>query len=210
MAEIPVERKSGLPWWVWLLGLLALLLLLSSLLRSCNNGVAVVNNNDNTNTVTRTTTTTTSTNANSNAGSVLNGNTTVTRGDALTDISSFLSSSNRASFIGRGAQLNNVRVQRVLSDRAFTVGPSNGQEMYVVLDNSLNEGGSERKFRIEEGQMLTLAGTMEKPPTAEINAEQRKPGDIKLNPAEASEMKRQQVYLHANKIQNGAVVEGSK
>jgi hypothetical protein len=36
MAEIPVERKGGVPWWVWLLGALLLLALLALLSRGCD------------------------------------------------------------------------------------------------------------------------------------------------------------------------------
>lgn len=216
MAEIPIERKGGLPWWAWLLGLLALLLLIIFMMRGCDDRAVGVNDNNNAN---GNRTSSGAMNANNANVSGASGNANAQVGGAgsananaqgsaqvnvvggpLTDIASFVSASDKASFVGRNAQLTGVEVQRVLSDRAFTVGPNRGQELYVILDDSLNSGGAEKRVAVKAGQKLTLSGPLTKPPTGEIAAEQNKPGALKLSAAEASEMKQQQVYLHANQL----------
>ncbi len=212
MAEIPIERKGGIPWWAWLLGLLALLLLLILLMRGCNDRAVVVNDNNNSNANRVASNANANANANlnnANTGAGTSGNMNANgsnpaqvnvNGGPLTDLATFVSATDRASFIGRSAQLTGVEVQRVLSDRAFTVGPRRGQELYVILDDRLNSGGAEKKVVVKPGQKLTLSGSLVKPPSGEIAAEQNKPGALKLNPAEASEMKQQQVYLHADQL----------
>ncbi len=206
MAEIPIERKGGIPWWAWLLGLLALLLLLILLMRGCNDGAVVVNDNNANRAASNANTNANLNNANTGAGMSGNANANANsaqvnvNGGPLTDIATFVSATDRASFIGRSAQLTGVEVQRVLSDRAFTVGPRRGQEMYVILDDRLNSGGAEKKVVVKPGQKLTLSGSLVKPPSGEIAEEQNKPGALKLNPAEASEMKQQQDYLHADQL----------
>ena len=205
MADIPIERKGGIPWWAWLLGLLALLLLLAFLMRGCTDRGAVVetNNNDNraiVNTNGNDNARSTSANLNSNQTSDGSGQVKVSNGP-MTDVTSFALASDKGSYVGRQAQLTGVEVQRVVSDRAFTVGAKRGEELYVLLDDSLNAGGAEHKVVVKPGQRLTLAGPLEKPAgSAEVKEEQNKPGAHKLNPAEAAEMKNQQAYLHANQI----------
>ena len=224
MAGIPIERKGGIPWWAWLLGLLALLLLFGLLMRGCGDRAVVGNDNDangnraaygggaNANNSNRTASgdgvnssnlNGAAGNANAAGGTNTNGQNSAqvnVEGGPLTDIARFVSATDKASFVGRSAQLTGVEVQRVLSDRAFTVGPRRGQELYVILDDKLNAGAAEKKVAVKPGQKLTLSGPLTKPPTGEIAAEQNKPGALKLSAAEASEMKQQQVYLHADQL----------
>lgn len=215
MAEIPIKRKGGIPWWVWLLGLLALLLLLILMMRGCDDRAVGVNDNNNNANGNRAASGTTNANnanltgaaGNANAGGASGANANgqnsaqvnVT-GGPLTDLATFASATDKATYAGRNAQLTGVEVQRVLSDRAFTVGPRRGQELFVILDDRLNAGGAEKKVAVKAGQKLTLSGPLRKPPTGEIAEEQNKPGALKLSAAEASEMKQQQVYLHADQL----------
>lgn len=204
VAEIPVERKSAIPWWAWFLLALLLLALVALGLSRCGAERAGLNSGTNQSAAgagNRNGATSGSA-AGSNASTPVATNTSSAGGTAgnasgaVTDISAYLSASDKGSLAGRGADFGSVMVQRVLSDRAFTVGPSRDQELFVMLDNSLNEGAAEKQVQIKEGQRLTLAGTFEKPPTAET-AQERYRG---LSASEAAEMKAREIYVHANRV----------
>lgn len=219
MAEIPVERKKGgFPW--WLIPLLLLLLLIPLLLlfgRGCNDraGVAVNANNGNANRSTAATTTTnangstansttvgtTTANANTTSGtanSAASGaNTSTTGGATVTDVNMFGGTSDKLSLAGRSANLQNVRVERVLSDHVFTVKSGSG-EMFVYLDESQDTGGgNEKAVKIKPGQELNLTGDFRRVPSAETENEKTEKKDGALTAKEYQQMKGQQVYLHA-------------
>lgn len=184
MAEIPVQRKSGLPWWIWplaILGLLGLLWLAFGRDRD-----------DDRETRANATPTPALAVVTSSPAPGLVSTTGAAAGGALNDVNAYVTANDKAAFIGRQAQLGNVRVLRVLSDRAFTVGATRGQEMFAMLDESLdNAGGKEQRVAIKEGQALSLSGTIERPPDAET-AKERWRG---LNAKEAAELKNQTSYL---------------
>lgn len=183
MAEIPVERKKSFPWWLPLLALLGIL------------GLWLLLRNRDGDDTSRTTAPTVTPAITSAPTAAINA---ATAGSALlTDVATFTGASNKASLIGRQAQLDRVQVQRVLSDRAFTVGPSRGQEMFALLDEGLDTaGGNEQRVAVKVGQWLTLRGLVEKPWDAEV-AKERKRG---LNAAESAEMKNQTAYLLVKQI----------
>lgn len=220
MAEIPVERKSGgVPWWVWLLGALALLGLLALLARGCDDRGAVVNTNSNANsninanrnvnavTTTTNTNVNATTNANANTGvSQQNGNSSIdvantgsATGANVTDVNIFGNTQDQASLVGRRAELTNVKVNRVLSDKVFTVTSGKG-EMFVMLDDNLDTaGGKEQQIKARPGQVVNLGGSFRNVPTGET-ASERQGGD--LNSKEYAQMKGQRVYLHATSVKN--------
>jgi hypothetical protein len=224
MAEIPVERKEGssFPWW-----LIPLLLLLSllSLLYFCRNNTAVDNTNRNDNAyrganvdvrangniIGGTTTTTTNT---GNTAVVMNGNnggannmtgsasgsgstTNINRGAVIKDVNEFGSASDKTALVGRGLFVNGVRVERLISDKVFTVKSGSG-EMFVMLDESLDSGGGkEKQIKPRRGQMINLGGEFRNVPTGEVKEETQGGG---LNKNEYAQMKGQNVYLHANSL----------
>jgi hypothetical protein len=207
MAEIPVERKQGgIPWWIPLLLLLLLIPVLFFLFRGCNAApVANVNTNGNTNRIVN------MTNAN-NVGAATNVNTGMNSSNAntptisvdnkgtaagakITDIAA-LAGNDRNSFVGRGADLSGVKVNRVLSDRVFTV-TAGSNEMFMMLDDKLNAGGKEQQIRIKSGQTLNLDGEFRNVPTGEVKNEVQ---NRDLNSKEYAQMKGQQVYLHVNSV----------
>lgn len=206
MAEIPVERKGGgIPWWVWLLGALLLLLLLGLLSRGCNDpndnaananaNTANLNANANTNANLNT-----NTNANANARIATQGVGAAT-GERVTDVNIFGSTADKQSLAGRRVDVQNVRVNRVLSDRVFTVTSGSG-EMFVLLDDKLDSpGGKESQIRAKEGQLVNLGGTFQAIParSQEVN-DDRRDGD--LNAREFRQMSGQQIYLHATEARN--------
>lgn len=219
MAEIPVERKekSSFPWWLIPLALLGLLALFF-LMRGCNNPTVVDNTNNtnriNTNTnrivngtnTTGTTTngtTVTNTTASSTAAGV-NGNTAVVvnnnvPGDSrvVTAVNYYGTTQDKNTIVGRNVDLATVRVDRVLSDRVFTV-KSENEEMFVMLDEGLDSGGgNEQRIKIRAGQDLKLGGNFRTVPTAEVKDEAQ---NRDLNAKEYQQMKNQKVYLHATSV----------
>lgn len=197
MAEIPVERKQGVPWWVWLLGALALLGLLGLLTRGCNDGGAAVNTNLNGNTNLAVANLNTNANlgtANSNINVAGVGNAS---GANVTDINLFGNTADKQSLVGRRVDLQSVRVTRVLSDHLFTVTSGSG-EMFAILDENLDTaGGREERIKIRTGQTLNLGGTFQRVPTSGELTQERRTG---LTPAETEALRNQQVHLHVTQV----------
>ncbi len=218
MADIPVERKekSGLPW--WLIPLLLLLLLSLLFFGFCNRGAVIDNTNGNTNANRMVSTSnmngnammTNSSNvevvannngnnrdgaANANLGNGSN-NAALNSGPAITDTNFFAGVNDKMTLVGREAKINSVRVNRVLSDRVFTV-KSGSSEMFVMLDENLDStGGKESQIKMKPGQNVSLGGSFRSVPTAEAKDDQNRD----LSQKEYAQMKGQRVYLHANSV----------
>lgn len=224
MAEIPVERKEGssFPW--WLIPLLLLLLLLP-LLYFCNRSTVVDNTNNNTNRTVVTTNANNSANMrgagngsmantggntavvmNGNSGAINSGNdgamnngNGARNGAVIKDINEFGSASDKSTLVGRGFFVNGVRVERVLSDKVFTVKSGSGV-MFVMLDDNLDKaGGKENQIRLKPGQNVNLGGEFRNVPTGEVVQETKSGG---LNKNEYAQMKGQNVYLHATSVED--------
>ncbi len=221
MAEIPVERKEGSSFPKWLIPLLLVLLLLP-LLYFCSRSNVVDNTNYNGNSANVGTTT----NANNRIGAANTGgnmtantgnsaivvnNNSLSNGGAMNsnsgagdrsvikDVNEFGGASNKAALVGRGFFVNGVRVNRVLSDKAFTVKSGSG-EMFVLLDDNLDSpGGKESQVRMKPGQNVNLGGEFRNVPTGEVAQETKGGG---LNKNEYAQMKGQQVYLHATSVED--------
>ncbi len=217
MAEIPVERKEGgsFPW--WLIPLLLLLLLLP-LLYFCNKSTVVDNTNYNGNRTIGTA------NAINSAGNVrgasngsgmtntgntavvvnnndlaANGNGNVRNGAVIKDINEFGAAPDKSTLVGRGLFVNGVRVNKVLSDKVFTVKSGSG-ELFVMLDDNLDSsGGKEKQIKMRRGQNVNLGGEFRNVPTGEVKEETKGGG---LNNKEYAQMKGQQVYLHATSVED--------
>lgn len=224
MAEIPVERKekSAFPWWLIPLLLLGLLLLLFLLYRGCDSRPAIVDNTNgnranatinagsNVNAANNTGAIGSGANANgSNTAVVVNNNSTGASvntatnagannsGETVTAVNYFGTVQDKATIVGRNVDLRAAQVNRVLSDRVFTV-KSENQEMYVMLDENLDSGGGkEQQIKIRPGQTLKLAGSFRTIPTAEVKDETQ---NRDLNKQEYARMKDQKVYLHATSV----------
>lgn len=225
MAEIPVERKEGssFPW--WLIPLLLLLLLLP-LLYFCNRSTVVDNTNNNTNRTVVTTNANNSANMrgagngsmsantggntavvmNDNSGAMNSGNdgamnngNGARNGAVIKDINEFGGASDKSTLVGRGLFVNGVRVERVLSDKVFTVKSGSG-EMFVMLDDKLDSlGGKEQQIKMKAGQNVNLGGEFRNVPTGEVAQETKGGG---LNKNEYAQMKGQNVYLHATSVED--------
>lgn len=220
MAEIPVEKKEGgaFPW--WLIPLLLLLLLLP-LLYFCSKRDAGVVTNTNGNTTTANANRAGAMTANGGANSAMTGanggigsNTAVVvnsnagaasgsaatganSGAAVTDVNVFGTTTDKATLVGRGTTLSGVRVDRVLSDKVFTV-KSGAGELFVMLDDALDTpGGKEQQIKMKPGQTVNIGGSFRSVPTGETKDEHKEGG---LNQKEYAQMKGQSVYLHATSV----------
>lgn len=226
MAEIPVERKEGggFPW--WLIPLLLLLLLLP-LLYFCNkrDTTVVTNTNGNMNGNTMMTNanragamsngnangsmaganggvggnTAVVVNSNTGANGMTNGNMSGggNSGAVITDVETFGTTTDKSTLVGRNTNFSSVRVNRVLSDKVFTVKSGSG-EFFVMLDDALDSaGGKEKQISIKPGQNVKLDGSFKNVPTGEVAQETKTGG---LNNKEYAQMKGANVYLHATSV----------
>jgi hypothetical protein len=204
MAEIPVRRKSGVPGWMWPLGLIALLLLGALLLRgySERNTVLDTNTDDANLTTNRNASITDNSNAsadveNSNSRTTTQGVETA-KGSRVTDVGIYGSTKDKLSLAGRRIDLRNVKVKRVLSDRVFTV-TSGNSEMFAMLDENLDPAGSKKKqTRMRAGQTVNLGGTFQRIPSEQIKDARRRD----LNARQYAQMKGQRIYLHTTEVSN--------
>lgn len=135
---------------------------------------------------------------NSNAGNG-DGANSGAAGGTVTAVNYFGTVKDKSTIVGRNVDLRAARVNRVLSDRVFTV-RSEGEEMFVMLDENLDSpGGKEKQIKIRPGQNVKLAGAFRNVPTGEV-ADERQGGG--LNGKEYAQMKNQQVYLHATGVED--------
>lgn len=172
MAEIPVvKRKRNVPAWLWLVALLGALLLLLPFMRSCDNSSGVEPN--------------------------LNSDGAVSEANAnrITDVNTYASTPDKSTLVGKAAEMRNVKVARLLSDRVFTV-TSGAGEIFAMLDENLDTGSRESNVRLQPGQTVSLSGSFQNVPNDQIRDERRR----NLNAREFAQMKNQQVYLHVTSI----------
>jgi hypothetical protein len=220
------KEKSAFPWWlIPLLLLLPLLGLLYYCNRSAvvdntnhnaNRAVIGANANNNSVVMTNANYANANYNANANLGSSMNtngGNVAVVTnannmsgganmnpaasGDTVTAVNYFGTVKDKSTIVGRNVDLASARVNRVLSDRVFTV-KSEGSDMYVMLDESLDSpGGKEGQIKIRPGQNIKLGGSFRNLPSGEVKNEAQ---NSDLSQKEYARMKGQQVYLHATSV----------
>lgn len=122
--------------------------------------------------------------------------TVVTTTEPITDIVAVTTTQNQQSLVDRQVQLTSTPVQSVVGDRTFWVGPSNTQQMFVVLDEALDSGSTEKRLDVNAGQMLTINGLIR--PMPGVADAQKQWG---LSAAEAEALKSQKVYLQASQVQ---------
>lgn len=134
MAEIPIEKKSGIPGWVWLLLALLLGALLLWWLLGDDDDDAVVYDE----------------NAAVAEQTFDPAATTAVAGAAAAG----------AMTVGQTVDLENVRVTSLAGDMAFNA-DANGQNMFVVFDEVQTPGDAvEGQYDINPGSMLNLQGTV--------------------------------------------------
>lgn len=118
-------------------------------------------------------------------------------GEPITDVLVIVAAPDRPSLVGKRVQLTDVPVRSVVSDRGFWVGPSDGQRMFVRLDEKLDKGGMEQKLDVNKGQARTITGVIRELPSAQDI--QRQWG---LESSEAAALKGERIYLHAENFES--------
>ncbi len=153
MAEIPIERKSGMPWWVWLI-LAALVVAFLIWMFNGDNDADRVATDLNPVAV-----------APVAVAPVADGAVLAEPGasDAtgpITDLTTITAASGLTAMVGRPVQLNNVQVQSVVGDRTFWIGPSADQRALVVLNEVPTPGqpGVEGRYDVTAGQVINVNG----------------------------------------------------
>lgn len=110
------------------------------------------------------------------------------------EVSAIILAPDPATYNARRVQLNNVRVQKRVNDRVFWVGPDGGQWL-LVTHGDPTAVGPISGTAIQEGQTVTLMGTLREPPTAsEARASWR------LDQAGAEMLGRSRLYLVADDV----------
>ena len=143
MAEIPVTKKSGIPWWVWAI-LAALVVLLLFLFLGGNDDVA---------------------DAPADAGVV------VADTDAITDLTTL--ERGTAALAGRQVDLDDVRVASMAGDRGFMVTDGAGATVLVVLDEIVPgpDSGDDGRVDVNAGQVLDVEGEVFEVIDGRVNGE---------------------------------------
>ena len=110
------------------------------------------------------------------------------------EVTTILTTGDPMAYTSRRVQLNNVRVQKRVSDRVFWVGPDGGQWLLVTHGDPTGIGPISATA-LQEGQSVTVTGTLREPPTAsEARASWR------LDQAGAEMLGRSRLYLVADEV----------
>lgn len=118
-------------------------------------------------------------------------------GEPLSDVVVYATAADATTFIGRKAKLTNVQVQKVITDRAFFVGPSADQQMLVLLDKGMDAGANGgKKVTMAAGQPVSLIGVVEALPTQEAVNQ-----TYGVSAADYGSLQSQKAYLHATVAQ---------
>lgn len=133
MAEIPVTKKSGIPWWVWaILAAIILALLIFFLSGDDDADVAEVERD-------REVVTTTDT-------------------DVITDLTTI--EQGTAALAGRQVDVDGVRVESMAGDRGFTVTDDMGASVFVLIDEVVPgpDSGADGDVNVDAGQTVDIRG----------------------------------------------------
>lgn len=119
-------------------------------------------------------------------------------GAELTDVLVIVAAPDRPSLVGRRVRFTDVKVQDVVGDTTFYVGPSATQRILVDLDeqpapNSDVEGGVD----VNPGQTISFTGVVTAMPAA---AEAKTRFGRLLNESEFNNFLKQQIYIRTDKV----------
>jgi len=202
MTEIPVEKKSGSSWWMWLVGLLALLAVIWFVWQMSDRGRQPVSTNDPAAVTGPATTAPMATPGTSAEPSATTGTDTTAAGGTpaggqITDAGAFASTGDKMSLVGREAVLSNVRVVRVVGPKSFTLA-SGSEEIVVMIDESLARAVG-TQGRIDPGNTINLKGNFQRLQQEEVsNISDNRFRD--LTEQERETLKKTQVYLLATEF----------
>ena len=198
MANIPIEKKSGTPWWLYLLGALLLLGLLGLLTRGCDDNDATTADGIVEDSLA----------AGGEAGidSNIGDSATAGVGNAFSSVDDvFADTTNLSGTIGREVTFNNVRVTDVVGDSTFYATAANGQRLFVVLEG-LGEGETggtaDGQQAIRNGDTVSLSGRIESATGRDFSTYGRQSADT-------DRIGRQGIYLRARRVVEGAMGAGA-
>lgn len=119
-------------------------------------------------------------------------------GDEITDVLIIVAEPNRPSLVGRRVRFTNVKVQDVVGDRTFYVGPGANQRMFVALEEEPSPNSPvEGKVDVNPGQTVSFTGTIMAMPTVD---EAKKRFGRLMNDAELNVLNNQQIYIRTDKV----------
>jgi hypothetical protein len=146
MAEIPLTKKSGSKWWIWLILLLVVAALVWWWL-SGNEGPEEVGPAAETETAVE--------NPYADVDELERGAPL----PVLTEISNIRQMDDPDELQGRRADLDGVNVESVVGDRTFTINDGEGNSLFVVLDQVPTPGTpTEGRYDINPGQVIDVEG----------------------------------------------------
>lgn len=112
----------------------------------------------------------------------------------IASLTEVLNAPDQKTLAGKSAELKQVKVQRVLGDRVFTLGEGKERELFAVLAKDLDFGRSESRIVVTSGLLMDLTGVIERPdaPTTEQT--------LGLRPSELRILRDKPIYLRVTKI----------
>lgn len=182
MAEIPLERKSPVPWWVWLIAALLIVAILWWIIDEANepDDVAVLA-------------------PVAEVMPVVPPVATATNAE-ITDPVVIVAVTDRRPLIGRTVRLTNVRVLDVIGDQAFWIGSGPDQRVLVAMKEVLPPGTpTDADININAGQTINLIGQVRALPA--LTGAARTTVDAVFGPAFATAAEQEQIYIFARTAQ---------
>ncbi|MEP0548997.1 MAG: hypothetical protein ABJF88_18835 [Rhodothermales bacterium] len=179
MANIPVERKGGTPWWTWLLALLAiagLIWLIAELFddEPDEDDIAVVDPVE-----------------------------PIDQPEPMEmddEVTSFAALANGTALVGREVDLDGMRVIGLTGDSSFAVGPGTDMdEAALIVLEDMGEwrvgpgDGSDGTYDVNDGNMLDIAGTIQA-------FDSSVPDYADMSDVDRDRAMRQGVYISANSV----------
>lgn len=158
MAEIPVEKKSGMPLWAWLLlAAVALLLLIWILADNDPEPVEAVAVPPAVTSVEQPAVEPTGAAAAGAAPAAIGGD--AAAAGPITDLAVLTGTADLTPMIGRQVQLTSVPVTAMAGDRTFFVGEGSNR-LFVLLPETRAGLPTEDSVNVNQGQRVTLSGTL--------------------------------------------------
>ncbi len=118
----------------------------------------------------------------------------------ITDVNVYASTKNKKELDEKQAKFTDANVVRIVGPHAFTIASSNGEEIYVILDDASARGvGTQGK--IDKGDKVNVTGKFQYLEEAEIkNIEDR--NFVDLNDTERQYLKNTRTFLRATNVSN--------
>lgn len=115
--------------------------------------------------------------------------------ERITDMVLIIDAPDRISLIGRKVHLQDVRVQRVVGDRMFMVGPDASRSLLAVLAPGLDQPPFEQIVDMTNYRIVALTGEVRRAPSG---AEAKQ---MNLKPDDAAALQKAKVYLYVTGVE---------